>query len=66
MYNFEEDKTNTYAKGTKELKEVVMKFTDGTEQVVQATEPTMVLIGYKEYQELRKVYENVIKALRGN
>lgn len=66
MYNFEEDKTNTYVKGTKELKEVVMKFTDGTEQVVQATEPTMVLIGYKEYQELRKVYETVVQALRGN
>ena len=59
MINFTEDRTNTHQKGTKELKEVVMRYTDGTEKVVTEVEPTMVLVGYNEFKELLDVYKFV-------
>jgi len=52
---FEEDRSNTYPKGTKEMDLITIRYTDGTEQIVKPTEPTMCLIGWKEYQYLKQL-----------
>jgi len=57
--NFEEDRSNTVPKGTKQMKEVLIRYTDGSEQLVKCTEPTMVLIGFQEYQYLKNLYLQV-------
>jgi len=56
---FEEDRSNTVPKGTKQMKEVLIRYTDGSEQLVKCTEPTMVLIGFQEYQYLKNLYLQV-------